>query len=92
MGGEGILHYGAVRMRVVGTGSLQMKFQSLDETIEYTILPLIMTATTDREPTRLANFKSQRAALELKTTEKDEIFRIQKIIVFARSMYTSYPG
>jgi len=92
MGGEGILHYGAVRMRVVGSGSLQMKFQSLDETTEYSILALTMTATTDREPTRLANFKSQRASLELKTTEINEIFKIQKIIVFARAMFSSYPG
>jgi hypothetical protein len=87
-----INHYHAVRLRVVGSGSLQMRFLSLDEIDQSVLVPLTMATTSAREPTRLASFKSQRAQLEIKTTEIDERFRISKIIIYAKAVETSFPG
>ena len=89
---ESINHYNAVRLRVTGSGSLQMFLRSFDNTISETLTSLTMAATTNREPTQLANFIDQRAQLELKTTEINETFTVSKIIVFLKPFATEFPG
>jgi hypothetical protein len=90
--GENLTHYTAVRMRVVGNGDLNLKLYSYDDIESYDMVPLTLAATTNREPTRLCNFIQQRAYLEIKQTEKDDYFRINRIIVFAKEVFTSFPG
>jgi len=87
-----IQHCNGVRMRLTGAGSLQMRLLSLDAIDAQTLVPFTMSATTQREPTRLANFKSQRMQLEVKTTIIDETFRISKIIIFSKSVESEFPG
>jgi hypothetical protein len=90
-GAEYINHFNAVRMRVTGSGQLRTRFLSLDESVTQTLEPLDMSATTNIQPTVLANFKQQRAQIELKTTEKDEYFVVTRIIVFVKRLFTSFP-
>jgi hypothetical protein len=90
--GESISHYAAIRVRVNGTGSLQMSVFSLDDVRSKTLVPFTMEVLNRIIPTRIVNFSEQRAAFELKTTEIDEKFRINRIIVFTKEMYSSYPG
>ena len=90
--GEGILHFAAVRMRLIGTGELDMQFRSLQGVKTQDLVPFTMTLTTDIEPTRLCNFKSQRAYLRVSTDEFQEYFRINRIIVFTNQLWTSFPG
>lgn len=92
MSGENIQHFGAIRLRVNGTGNLKPKFLSLDDVRTLDLVPIIMATLTDREPTRLANFMSQRARLRLGTTEKDEIFKINRVIIFVKETYSEYAG
>lgn len=87
-----INHFGAVRLRVTGSGSLQMRLLSLDEVKTSTLVPLTMSTTTNREPVRLSNFNEQRAALEIKTTSIDEIFIISKIVIFTKPVAVEFPG
>jgi hypothetical protein len=90
--GENISHFHAIRMRVVGAGSLQMTLYSIDDIQNQSLVPFSLSATTHIQPTRLSNFIQQRASLEIKTTEVNEYFRINRIIVFCREYATSYPG
>jgi hypothetical protein len=90
--GENISHFHAVRVRVTGVGNLQMTLYSLDKARSQVLVPLVMAASSDVIPTRLANFTTQRASLELKTTEIDEVMRVNRIVVFSREIFTSYPG
>jgi len=89
---ESILHFGAIRVRVVGDGNLKAKLSSLDDSFSQDLVPLAMESASGIQPTRLANFNSQRALLELKTTEINEYFKINRIIFFIKELYTSYPG
>lgn len=86
-----LLHFGAVRMRVTGTGNLRMTLNSLDDVNTSTLPVLPMSATTNREPTVLANYVDQLGSLEFETTEIDEVFAICKIVVFVRPVATGYP-
>jgi|PlaIllAssembly_1097288.scaffolds.fasta_scaffold00017_4 hypothetical protein len=90
--GENISHFTAVRMRVTGQGNLKLKFYSLDDIKSQDLVPLPMQTTTNIQPTRLANFSQQRASLKIGTTEFQEYFRINRVIIFAKEMFTSYPG
>jgi hypothetical protein len=90
--GESISHFVAIRIRVNGTGSLQMKTCSLDDVRTKTLVPLTMQPLARIIPTRLVNFMEQRASFELKTTQMDEKFRINRIVIFTKEVFTSYPG
>ncbi len=92
MADENITHFGGVRMRVNGSGNLRMKFQSLDNIKQLDLVPFIMSGTTDKEPFRLANFVSQRGKLKVSTTAINETFKINRIIIYVKPIYTSFPG
>lgn len=91
-GGENEYHIVGVRMRVQGEGDLQLSLTDLDNTQTYNMVNLTMTPTTRIEPTRLANFQSQRTRLVGEVTEMDEWFRISRIIIFAKPVAVEYPG
>jgi len=86
-----ILHFGLTRMRVTGSGDLRQTLFSLDEVKSNILATIPMQAVTDIEPTRLANFTQQRASLEVKTTARNEVFNISKIIIFVKPVSSSYP-
>jgi len=90
--GENISHFAAIRIRLNGTGNLKMSVFSLDDVRSKTLVPFTMAQTARIIPTRIVNFTEQRASFELKTTEMDEVFRINRIIIFQKEVFTSYPG
>ena len=90
--GENISHFAAIRVRVNGTGNLVMSVHSLDDVKNKKLVPLVMTPTARIIPTRLVNFLEQRACFELKTVGLDDEFKINRIIVFMKETYSSYPG
>lgn len=92
MGQDNIIHFNAIRMRVRGVGNLDMELKAFDDDPTAVLTAFTMTETTGKFLIRLCNFKSQRAALEFSTDEIDEIFRINKIVVFAKPLFTEYPG
>lgn len=88
---EYVSHTAGVRLRLNGTGNLEMKLSSLDNVRSIVLKPLPMSMTPGIEPTRQCNFTSQRTLLEIKTTEKDEFMRVQKLIIFMKPTATSLP-
>lgn len=91
-GGENEHHVVAIRLRVIGTGNLQLDLFDLDDTRTQALEDVAMQATTRIEPTKLSNFQSQRIRLVGKTTEINEVFRINRIIIFAKPVAVEYPG
>ena len=89
---EDLIHINAIRFRVQGSGSLQLRLIGLDSRLSQTLSPLTMETLPGREPQRLANFTNQRVQFELKTTEINEYFIINRIIVFAKPIWSEYPG
>jgi len=91
-GPEDILHFGGVRLRVIGSGNLGLEFRSLDRIDIQTLAPLPLSSATAREPTRLSNFTSQRGMLIISTNQLGAEFRINRVIVFAKQLWTQFPG
>jgi hypothetical protein len=90
--GESISHFAAIRVRVNGTGNLKMSVHSLDDVRSKTLVPLEMKTANRIIPTRLVNFMEQRACFELKITDFDEDFKINRIVIFTKEVFKSYPG
>lgn len=90
--GENIYHVAAVRVRVVGAGILNMTLFSLDRVKTQALPTITMAATTQFEPRVLVNYESQRFYLQVGTTNINEIFDINRIIVFAKEYRQDYPG
>ena len=86
-----ILHAGAVRCRVTGSGNLQSFLRSLDDVRNVQLDNITMATTANIEPTILSNFREQRIQLEMRTTEIDEVFNISRIIIFVKPVSTGYP-
>ena len=89
---EEVIHYAAVTFRVNGTGNLRPTFYGFDNILSEILVPLVMNSTPGQEPTRLSNFKGQRARLKVETTAINEVFRINRIIIYAKPIYTQFPG
>ena len=89
---EGIVnHFGAIRLRVTGSANLLAKLYSLDEVEQTVLAPIPLINKTATLPNRLSNFTQQRAKLELRTTEINEVFQISKIVIFIKPVAKSFP-
>ena len=91
-GDESEHHVVSVRLRVVGSGNLQLSLTDLDDTRTQDLVDIPMSSTTRIEPLRLANFQSQRIRLVGRTTEISEYFKIQRILIFAKPVAQEYPA
>lgn len=91
MASEGIIyHFNAVRLRLSGTGSLQMTL--INGTKNFSLVNTTIPATSERETLTKANFRQQYVQLEIKTMTKDEKFKISKITIYLRQSASGYPG
>jgi hypothetical protein len=89
--GEVEHHIVAVRLRVVGEGNLLLSLEDYDAVQTQNLVPIPLATATRIEPTRLANFQSQRIRLIGQTTAIDERFDIHRILIFAKPVATEYP-
>jgi len=90
-GAESEHHVVAVRLRVLGSGNLKLALTDLSQIQTLNLVDLPMSVATRIEPTRLANFQSQRIRLEGQTTEINETFVISRVIIFAKAVAVEYP-
>lgn len=89
---DNIIHYTSVRMRIIGSGNLDMTMFSQDDIFSSDLVPFTMTATTNIRPTRLMNFQHQRAYLRGSTNQIGEWFKINKIVIYAKEVFVDYPN
>ena len=91
-GGEFRTHFGAVRLRVLGTGNLKLKLIPLGtDNPPQDLVPIQMSQTTGRYPNQLANMIQQKAQLEIRTTEFSEVFLLKQVILYVKVVATGYP-
>ena len=90
--GENISHFAAIRVRITGAGQLHMSVFSLDGVKYKKLVPFVLQSRARIIPTRIVNFKEQRACFELKTIGTNEYFRINRIVIFSKECDSSYPG
>lgn len=88
---EDILHFTAVKLRVSGQGKLNMELLGLDDVDSFELIPLTLESRPGKQPTTLANLITQRAKLKLSTNKMNDAVVINRIILYAKPIYSSYP-
>lgn len=89
---DNIVHFAAVRMRIIGSGQLEMTMFSQDDVYSSVLSPFNMLSATNIRPNRLMNFQHQKACLECKTDTINEWFKINKIVIYAKEVFVDYPN
>jgi hypothetical protein len=89
--GENVIHFAVIRVRMTGTGNLQIRVFSYDDVRIKILVAIPVNPAPGRIMSRLVNFTDQRASFELKTTQINETFRINRITVYAKEVFTGYP-
>lgn len=84
-------HIAAIQLRVEGIGSLKLKVFSYKQARSVALVPLVMSPSTDIEPTKLTNFNSQRMQIEFKVSQFNEYFVLGRLIPFTKPVATSRP-
>lgn len=92
MSGGSIIHFGVVRIRVTGNGNLECQFQGFDDVLTQNLVDIAMTYPDSRIKTRLSNFQSQAGKLRVGSDTINHVGRINDISIFAKPMWTDYPG
>lgn len=90
--GENFFHFTGVRIRVVGAGELDMILYSPDEINSYALGFFTLASTARTSPLRLSNAIEQRVKLDLRTDAINEIFTVNRIILFAKQFATEEPA
>jgi hypothetical protein len=90
--GDFISHFTGIRMRITGSGTMRPSMMSQDDIITYPLAPITLSSTSRFHSFTLANVIEQRAHLQLKTTEINDDFAINRIILFGKTMFTQVPA
>ena len=91
-GGEEFEHHiVGVRSRILGSGLMRYSLEDYSAIQTSNLDPLTMSSATRIEPTKLANFQSQRTRLIGKVTDVNEWFEISRLIIFAKPVASEYP-
>lgn len=91
-GGEGVQHFSHIRVRAIGQGQIFLSVASQDGVKQKVLVPLVLKNANRQTPDRLVNFVEQRASFTFYTPELNTYFRINRIIVYMKEIYTSHPG
>lgn len=95
--GENINHFNGIRLHIEGEGNLQLKILSLPDRngiqSEKILVPLNMdTIPRGVEPFKKTTFMQQRAQYEIFTTEINEVFTLDRLVIFYKPVFTNRPG
>lgn len=89
---ELISHWTGFKIRVVGSGNLIPTLYSLNNVETQVLASFAMSPTSSRIPSRLANFQHQRVSLELKTTVIDEFFKVSRVLIYFKEVFSEFPS
>jgi hypothetical protein len=85
------IHVVSVRMVAVGSGALQTRLISKDNLRSQTLSDTTLLTDNDKEPTRIANFQSQKIQIEIRLRNENEYLDFNKFIAFIKPVATGYP-
>lgn len=87
-----INHFGGIKLRVKGTGNLQVSMFGEDDTVTATAPSIIMAQNPGYEPDRITNFQNEKMALKLRANLFEERATISKITIYAKPIWLRRPA
>jgi len=89
---QDILHFGGIKVRVQGSGTLQPSLFSMDGNNQFTPNSITMTNPAEFEPFRLTNLITQRCKIRLETEALNDYMEVYRIVLFYKQIFSQLPG
>jgi hypothetical protein len=86
---ESVCHFHAVRMRVVGSGVLQINIQNADKTINVDCPSLVLATSPGKSLTRIFNVVSEMASPRIRMNNINEKFKLTRFVMFVKTVWQS---
>lgn len=86
-----LTHINAITLRVKGSGTLVSELFSLEDEFSQTLANHTMSLITSKSKTLLANFIHEKACLEIRVSEIDHRFQIDRITIYTKPVASGYP-
>lgn len=84
-------HFAGIRLRIKGTGNLQITLAGLDAVTTSTAPSLALSAAPGKPLWRGFNFKNERCAVKLRMSNANERFTLTHFSLFYKILWTSRP-
>jgi hypothetical protein len=85
-------YYGGIRLRIFGSGVLDMTFSGLDDAVTANIPSIVMNAAPGRFPQSEFNIQSQKGRLKGFTDTYGERFKITRITIYHSAWWVEEPS
>jgi hypothetical protein len=92
MPGGTILHCGAIKIRVVGSGLLRPTLLGYDEVESVDLFNETLSEKNSQEVLFLADFIGERIKLRLRQTDHLDFMKVNTISLFFAPIWDEYPG
>lgn len=87
---EGIInHFAGVRLRILGSGTLRITAYGLDRTISFGARDTVLSTLPGKEYSRLFDIKSEKCIVNLKMSNINEWFHINKFVLYYIPLWMS---
>lgn len=80
-------HYGGIRLRVIGAGTLKVKISGLDRVETLQARDITLSSAPGNDYTRNFDFQARRACVSLSTESIDEWFHINKRVLYKSPLW-----
>jgi len=84
-----VYHFCGIRLRVKGSGALDIRIEGLDAVLSATPTSLVMTPTPGKELFRGFNFTNERCSVKLTIDGAGERFTLTKFVLFSKILWKS---
>lgn len=84
-------HYSAIRARIVGSGTCEIRLYGTDNTITLQAPSLILEAAPGQEKTKTFLFEASRASVELKVASINDWFYWNKLVIYMNALWNDLP-
>jgi hypothetical protein len=85
-------HFAGIKLRVKGSGNLQISVQGEDDINSTTYNSIILSANPGLEPDRLINFTNEKCAIKLRVSLFGEWFNLSRLDVWAKELWLRRAG
>lgn len=85
-------HFGGMKLRVKGTGSLQISLFGEDDVATAILSPITISASPGSEYDRLCNFINEKCSIKFRVNQFGESYVFSQVILFAKALWLRRPA
>jgi len=87
-----ISHFGGLKLRVIGSGNLQINLTGEDGSNSQDPPGITLSTNSGAEPDRLINFINEKCSIKLRVSFPGEKFNLSKVTLYARPLWLRRPS